>query len=138
MKIEISHFSRGDVSADGTTVVFDAVDTSGATHTVQMPFHQLDWIYQASATLAALAYDRQVETGRLQAANPVDPALVAEAFRVLPNVNDQKAIVQLTGRSQPNGPVEMGSFVLAAKLVLRLSERLREAGEQLRQGEKKN
>jgi hypothetical protein len=115
------------------TVSVNVVLKDGKQHVPQMPFDQLDWLVQALLKLANGAYDRQIQAGKLSPANPIDPAMTVDAFRVLPDSRTRQALVQLTGRAEPKAPLGMGSFVLAAEQVQGLGERLLEVADQLRQ-----
>ena len=80
--------------------------------------------------LASGAFDRQVATGRLSRINPVDAAMMAESFRVLPAASqDRHAIVQLYGRKDPIAPLGLGSFTIDEKLARALSARLLEVAD---------
>ncbi len=96
-----------------------------------MPYSQLDWLTQVLFSAGQGAYQKQAQSGRLSAANPVDAAMIAEGFRVLPNAAKKEALIQMTGRSQPNEPLGMGSVLVGEELLRNLSVRLSEALQQL-------
>ncbi len=129
----VKTFSHGKVSDDGMTITVDVELADGAIHHLIIPFQQLDWVTQALLNLGQGAYLRQVERGTLSAANPIDAAMIATGVRVLPNAKEMNALIQMTGRSQPNEPLGMGSVLLDVELLRGLSARLAEVVQQLRQ-----
>jgi len=132
-EFNVQEFPNGNVADDGMSVSINMRLENGEIHTLIMPFKQLDWLNNALLTLSNGAYTRQIETGRLEAANPIDPAMLVEGFRVLPNSKKLHALVHMTGRQDANGPIGMGSFVLAQEHIRSLGERLLEVAGQLNQ-----
>ena len=130
---KVKEFPDGSVADDGMSVSVRVVLINGREHFLEMPFSQLDWLTQALLSLGDGAYERQKQTGRMAASKPINPAMIVEGFRVLPNPAEQHALVQMTGRKEANAPRGMGSFVLASEQIQSLSERLAEVADELRQ-----
>ncbi len=130
---KVKEFPDGGVAEDGMSVSVRVVLTDGHEHFLEMPFSQLDWLTQALLSFGDAAYERQIQTGRMAAPNPISPAMLVDGFRVLPNPAEQHALVQLTGRKEANAPRGIGSFVLAPEQIQNLSERLAEVADELRQ-----
>jgi hypothetical protein len=127
----IKSFPRGRVSEDGTTLSIDAELQDGSVRTMALPYDQLDWLVQALMSMGNAAFDRQAETGRLGNVNPLDAAIIAEGCRVLPNPSEQDALVQVTGRKRPDGPLGLGSFKVNQQLAEALGKRLLAVAEDL-------
>jgi len=128
----VASFPHGEVSTDGLQVSVDATLNNGQGHVLRMPYRQLDWLIQALLYLANVAYERQVANGRLAAPDPAGPAITVESYRVLPNPDEQRALVQLTGRPSPGAAVGMGSFIIAVEHMPRLAEQLMAVADELR------
>lgn len=135
VSMTIKSFPRGSVSQDGLTVSVEAELQDGSLRTLVFPYDQLDFLVQALMSFATAAFNQQVGTGRVSAVNPVGAAMVAEGFRVLPNNPQQHALVQITGRSDPNGPLGLGSFAVDARLAQGLGKRLLAVAEGLGKSE---
>lgn len=137
-RMKVKEIPNGSVSDDGMEVSVNVILEDGKNHVLVLPFAQFDWFSQALMKLAEGAFTRQVQSGRLSAANPVDAAMTVQGFRVLARAKQQDALVQLTGRKDANGPSGILSFSIGAAHIEQLSGRLHEVADQLRQQGKPN
>lgn len=136
--IVVKLFPNGKVHEDGNAVSIDVLSEDGSKYVLTMPFSQLDWLQQALLSLSRGAYERQVASGRLPGTTNVVEAqsMIVESLRAMVNPATKKILVQMSGRTDPNEPPGMGSFVLDEEGARHLSMRLSECAEQLRQTSK--
>ncbi len=127
---EVKSFPQVSVSNDGMTATVDCELADGTMHRLVLPYQQLDWLTQALLSAAQGAYLKQVESGKLSPINPLNAAMVATGLRVLPDTKNKTAMIQMTGRSQPNEPLGSGSVLVGEELLRALSARLLEVLQQ--------
>jgi hypothetical protein len=128
--LEVKLFPHVNVSADGMSITIDCELMDGTVHQLVLPYQQIDWINQALLSAAQGAYLRQVQNGTLSPVNPLNAPMLATGLRVLPDTANKTALIQMTGRSQPNEPLGSGSVLVGEDLLRGLSTRLQEVLQQ--------
>jgi hypothetical protein len=137
MRMKVKRFDNGTASDDGKELSIDVILDDDERHTLVVPFRQIDWVSNAFLNLANAAYDRQREKGVFEPSNPIEPAMIAESFRVVPKEATSEALLQILGRKDAGAPRGIGSTLLTLELVRGLSERLGVVATQLTESRSK-